>query len=165
MNTVPSMAELLDLLGKKVGSGEVSARLRAFKHLRSEPLYPEPDEEPRRMYLTSKAEGIEIYRTTGGTITTIFLMSEGKDEYSEYRGDLGHGLSFRSTLDEVLRVHGRPAFSRPAGKSRWEDIAGASVRFDTPANCIHFQFRVDGNGIERVTLMSPASLQGSPFDD
>jgi hypothetical protein len=56
------------------------------------------------MYLTSKTEGIDIYRTTGGTITTIFLMSEGKDEHSEYRGDLGHGLSFRSTLDDVLRV-------------------------------------------------------------
>jgi hypothetical protein len=72
---------------------------------------------------------------------------------------------FRSTLDDVLRVRGRPDFSRPPGKSKWADVVGAMVRFDTPAKSVHFQFRVDGSGIELVTLMSAASLHGNPFDD
>jgi hypothetical protein len=154
------VSELLDLLGKNVASEEAQAVLAKYPALKSviEDLGPGAGVEPAH-YLRSERDGLLIKCNAEGEVRTIFLMSEGKDGFSQFVGDLPGGLTFESTPEEALDVFGDPGYRRSPGRIGQLEI-GELLRFDLPDRSIHFQFRGDGNGVDLVTAMVAQSVPG-----
>lgn len=153
------MSRLLALLGKNVASPEAADALDRFPDLRAE-VQDLPDEgiEPAR-YLRSEDDGLLIKCSLEGEIRTIFLMSEGKDGFSQFDGELPGHLTFDSTPEDAVRVFGEPAYRRAARRVGTIDT-GELLRFDWPGHSVHFQFRGDGEGIDLVTAMTAKSVPG-----
>ena len=152
------MTELHEILGQTATSPEASGVLLAYPNLRVHVEDLGPEEEPVR-YLSNEADGLRLKLSNDGTIRTIFLMSEGKDGFSQFRGELPGGLSFRSTRVEALKTFGAPAYFRASGKFGPFQV-GELLRFDRPTHSLHLQFRPDGAGLELVTLMSAEGVPG-----
>jgi hypothetical protein len=150
--------ELHEILGKGATSAEAAEVLAAYPNLRSFAEDLGPGEEPVR-YLANEADGLRLKLAGDGTILTIFLMGEGKDGYTQFRGELPGGLTFGSTRVDALRTFGAPAYFRAAGKLGSFQV-GELMRFDRPTHSLHLQFRADGAGIELVTVMSAAAVPG-----
>src|SRR4051812_45237242 len=131
---------LLDLLGKKVASPEGAALLVRYPALQAESDDDEPTEggEPIH-YLKSESDGLLIKVSDEGTVLTIFLMSEGKDGFSQFKGPLPGELSFSSTRRQVVQAMGAPAYIRPPGRIG-SFVQGELLRFDKPGYSLHFQF-------------------------
>ena len=150
--------KLHEILGKTATSPEATEVLAGYPNLRVHVEDLGPDEEPVR-YLSNEADGLRLKLSGDGTIRTIFLMSEGKDGFSQFRGDLPGGLSFASTRADALRTLGAPAYFRASGKVGPYRV-GELLRFDRPTHSLHLQFRADGSGIEMVTVMSAEAVPG-----
>jgi len=151
---------LLELLGKKVASPEGAALLARYPELE-----PDSDEDEPGLggdsvhYLKSEGDGLLIKVSGEGTILTIFLMSEGKDGFSQFQGPLPGSLRFSSTRREVVQAFGAPAYIRPAGRIG-SFQQGELLRFDRPEHSVHILFKGTGEGIELVTLMLPSLVPG-----
>src|SRR4051812_11635173 len=151
---------LLELLGKKIASPEGAALLARYPALE-----PDSDEDEPGLggdtvhYLKSESDGLLIKVSGEGTILTIFLMSEGKDGFSQFRGPLPGELRFTSSRREVVQALGAPAYIRPPGRIG-SFLQGELLRFDQAAHSIHFLFKGSGDGIELVTLMVPGLVPG-----
>lgn len=151
---------LLELLGKKVASPEGAALLARYPELE-----PDSDEDEPGVggdtvhYLKSEADGLLIKVSGEGTILTIFLMSEGKDGFSQFQGPLPGELRFSSTRREVVQALGAPAHIRPPGRIG-SFQQGELLRFDGAEHSIHVLFKGTGDGIELVTLMLPQLVPG-----
>jgi hypothetical protein len=153
------MAPLIALLGQSLHSPLVKAWLAALPS--TEPTTIDwSDEGEIHRFLQSKAAGVEIKHSDEGDIDTIFLMSEGKDGFAQFRGDLGEGLVFSSSPEDVMRALGKPSFRRPAGLGLLNLRHGEIMRYDYPEHSVAFQFREEGLGIEQVTLMTAATVPG-----
>jgi hypothetical protein len=152
------MKKLHEILGRTATSPEATEVLGAYPNLKVHVEDLGPDEEPVR-YLSNEADGLRLKLSSDGTIRTIFLMSEGKEGFSQYRGELPGGLSFSSTRVEALKTFGAPAYFRASGKLGSFKV-GELMRFDRPGHSVHFQFRPDGAGIEMVTLMVAEAVPG-----
>ncbi|HZZ91006.1 MAG TPA: hypothetical protein VFE23_00485 [Usitatibacter sp.] len=150
------MTRLFEILGTNVMSPEAAKELALYPALRRE--VDDDDAEPVR-YLRSERDGLLIKVSDDGEVLTIFLMSEGKDGFAQFRGELPAGLSFSSTPGDVLKALGAPAYSRPPGKVG-SFAHGDLLRFDRPAYSLHFQFRSDRRAIELVTAMVARSVPG-----
>ena len=153
------MMKLFEILGKNMMSPEVAGILGAFPALKAEVQDLEEEGIPPVRYLTSERDGLLIKGTADGDITAIFLMSEGKDGFSEYSGEMLPGLDFESTRADVLKRLGPPAFNQPP-KRIGQLQAGELMRFDLPAYSLHFQFRADGSGIDLITVMVASAVPG-----
>src|SRR5436305_2008064 len=105
---------LLELLGRNVTSPEGAALLARYPALE-----PDSDEDEPGVggdvvhYLNSESDGLLIKVSGEGTILTIFMMSEGKDGFSQFKEPLPGQLSFTSTRREVVQALGAPAHIRP----------------------------------------------------
>ena len=154
------MTPLLDLLGKNVASDEAKRELARFPTLRSEIQDVSPYEGAHPVhYLYSEREGIRIKCSSEGEIVTIFLMSEGKEGFRQFCGELPGDLDFDSTPEDAVQAFGEPAWRRPAGRiGSYEQ--GELMRFDWPLYSLHLQFRGDGEGLDLVTAMTARSVPG-----
>ena len=144
--------KLLETLGKSATSPEAARVLADYPGLRAQ-----VDDDVR--YLRSERDGLLVKLSGDGEILAIFLMSEGKDGFAQFKGDLPGGFTFQATAPEVLKALGAPAFSQAGGRFGNFDV-GQLMRFDRPAHSVHFQFRPDGEGIALVTLMIAAAVPG-----
>ena len=140
-------------------SPEVTGILEAFPALKAEVQDLGEEGIPRVRYLASEADGLLIKGTEDGDIVAIVLMSEGKNGFSEFSGEMPPGLDFESTRADVLKRLGPPAFSQPKKKIGQLET-GELLRFDQPSYSLHFQFRADGNGIELITAMVASAVPG-----
>lgn len=154
------MIPLLDLLGKNVASPEVKRELARFASLRSEIQDLSPYEGAHAVhYLHGEKDGIRIKCSPEGDIGAIFLMSEGKEGFRQFCGELPGDLTFDSTPAEAIEAFGAPAYRRAAGRvGSYEQ--GELLRFDWPGYSVHLQFRGDGDGIDLVTVMVARSVPG-----
>lgn len=153
------MAPLIALLGQPLQSPLVKAWLAGLPS--TEPTTIDwSDEGEMHRFLQSKAAGVEIKHSDEGNIETIFLMSDGKDGFAQFRGDLGKGLAFSSSPEDVTRVLGKPSLHRPAGLGVLNRRHGEIMRYDYPEHSVAFQFREEGQGIETVILMIAATVPG-----
>ena len=155
------MYTLFGILGKHVLSGEASRELARYPALRREKddAGAHDDGVPAVQYLRSEADGLLIKVSGEGEIMAIFMMSEGKDGFSQFRGELPGKLSFSSTPGDALKALGAPGYSKPAGKVG-SFAHGELLRFDRPGYSVHFQFRGDRKGMELVTAMTASSVPG-----
>ena len=153
------MTRLLELLGKSMRSPEAVEELARFPTLKREVDDAAMEEGlPPVYYLRSEAEGLLIKLSDEGEILAVFMMSEGKDGFSEFRGQLPGQLRFSATPADALKRLGAPGYSKPAGRvGSYEH--GALLRFDRPTHSVHIQFHKDG-GIELVTAMVARAVPG-----
>ena len=151
------MTELFDILGKHVSSPEATAALARYPKLAPQVEDVEPDDDVR--YLRSRSDGLLIKLSADGEILAIFLMGEGREGFSQFRGELPAKLTFASQPPEVLKALGAPAYNRPPGKAGGF-AHGELFRFDRPGHSLHFQFRGDRGGIELITAMAARSVPG-----
>ena len=155
-----STKDLLALLGKNVASPEAASVLARYPDLHAEIQSLGLGEGiEAAQYLRSEDDGILIKCSTEGEVRAIFLMSEGKDGFSQFDGELPGHLTFESGPEDAARAFGAPAYRRPAGKIGNLRV-GELLRFDWPEHSVHFQFRADGPGIELVTAMTATSVPG-----
>ena len=151
---------LLELMGKKVASPEGAALLSRYPALEPDSDEDEPGEGGDTVhYLKSESDGLLIKVSGEGTILTIFLMSEGKDGFSQFQGPLPGELRFTSSRREVVQALGAPAHIRPPGRIG-SFQQGELLRFDKPGYSLHFLFRGTGEGIDLVTIMLPHLVPG-----
>jgi hypothetical protein len=153
------MAPLIALLGQPLQSSPVKSWLAGLPSVESSTIDWSDEGEIHR-FLKSETAGVEIKHSDEGNIETIFLMSEGKDGFAQYRGELGHGLAFSSSPQDVVRALGKPSLHRPAGLGLFNQRHGEIIRYDYPEHSVAFQFRDDGQGIQHVTLMTAATVPG-----
>jgi hypothetical protein len=152
------MAPVLALLGQSLQAPPVQSWLASLPDVKAEILDWSDEGEVHR-YLESKPGGVAIKHSDEGKIEAIFLMSEGRDGFSQYRGDLGRGLTFSCSPDELVQTFGEPSLRRPAAVGLFNQRTGVIMRFDYPEHSIHFQFRADEPGIELITLMTSADVR------
>ena len=153
------MAPLIALLGQPLQSSPVKSWLAGLPSTESTTIDWSDEGEIHR-FLESKAAGVAIKHSDEGIVETIFLMSEGKEGFAQYRGGLGQGLAFSSSPDDVVRALGRPSLHRPAGLGLFNQRHGEIMRYDYPEYSVAFQFRDEGQGIQQVTLMTAAVVPG-----
>ena len=146
---VVNATQLVALLGKHVAGAEAHNILVAWPD-----LHPEQDS-----YLSSEKGGLSIKHNPDGLVTDVFLMSGGKDGYTQFRGALLPGLSFSSSPNDVRAALGEPSCSGDPGVVAGILSYGAWMRYDYPTYSLHVEFRSDsGSGVNQITLISPLSL-------
>jgi len=154
------MTPLIDLLGKNIASDEAKRELARFPNMRSEIQHVTQSEDAQAVhYLHSERDGIRIKCSPEGEIVTIFLMSEGKEGFRQFCGELPGDLDFDSTQEDAEHAFGEPAWRRPAGRiGSYEQ--GELMRFDFPSYSLHLQFRNNNEGLDLVTAMTARSVPG-----
>ncbi len=154
------MSTLLPLLGRNIAQPEVAKRLADHPGLRPAEASTSPEERMAAVrYLRSAADGLLIKLSAEGEILAIFMMSDGKDGCSEFRGELPGRLNFAAEPEDAIRALGVPALRRPAGSYGGYRL-GELLRFDWPTHSVHIQFRADHDGIDLVTAMTAREVPG-----
>lgn len=152
-----TLEQLSRLLGKNINTPEAIVFARDFPSLKAYSLDLASDENVApEHYLSSEFEGIQVRHSNTGTIEVAFLMSEGKDGFSQYRRVLGNGLSFTSNASDVVQVMGEPSVRKPTRVISLIGQVGETMRYDYPTHSVHFQFLISGKGIEQITLSLPS---------
>ena len=154
------MSDLLTLLGRNVAEPEVAKRLAEYPGLRPYDGGASPDENVQAVsYLGSRAGGLLVKLSGDGEILALFMMSDGKDGFAEFRGELPGRLNFAAEPEEAIRALGPPASRRPAASYGGYRL-GELLRFDRPAHSVHIQFRADHDGIDLVTATIARQVPG-----
>lgn len=153
------MSAILELLGRNLAAPEAAQRLADYPGLRPEEGgSPAVDGEAVK-YLRSARDGLLIKIAADGEILALFMMSDGKDGCSEFRGELPGKLNFAAEPEDAIRALGPPALRRPAA-TFGEHRLGEFLRFDRPGFSLHIQFRADHDGIDLVTAMIARQVPG-----
>ena len=154
------MSTLLDLLGKNIAEPDVAKRLAVYPALAPEEGGGSPDDRMEAVrYLRSLADGLQLKISESGEIVAIFMMSDGKEGFSEFRGELPGRLNFAAEPEDAIRALGKPALRREPATFGGHRV-GELLRFDTPAHSLHIQFRPDHDGIDLVTAMTAKQVPG-----
>ena len=154
------MTPLIDIVGPHMSSPEAVEVLAKYPSLRPESDDFDASEGMTPVhYLRSESDGLLVKLSAEGEILAVFLMGEGKEGFSEFKGELPGALAFSSQPSDVLKTLGAPAFNRPAGNIG-SYRHGEFFRFDKPGYSLHFQFRGDRRGIELITAMSARAVPG-----
>jgi hypothetical protein len=154
------MGTLIALLGRNISEPEVMQRLAEYPRLHPSEGGASMDGSVQSVrYLRSTADGLLIKLSEDGEILAIFMMSGGKEDYSEFRGELPGRLNFAAEPEDAIRVLGQPA-ARRAEASYGGHRLGELLRYDYPAHSVHIQFRVDHDGIDLVTAMTARQVPG-----
>lgn len=154
------MIPILDLVGRNVAEPEVAKRLADYPALAPEDggLVGEERVQPVK-YLRSRADGLLIKLSEDGVILALFLMSDGKDGSSEFRGELPGKINFAAEPEDAIRLLGPPDLRRPPAKYGGHEL-GEFLRYDRPAYSLHIQFRADHDGIDLITAMAAKEVPG-----
>lgn len=157
---VNPLGALIPLLGRNIAEPEVAKRLADYSGLRPEETGASRDDGVEDVrYLRSAADGLLIKLSAEGEILAFFMMSDGKDGCSEFRGELPGRLNFAAEPEDAIRALGAPAMRR-AEASYGGHRLGPLLRFDWPTHSIHIQFRADHDGIDLVTAMIARQVPG-----
>jgi hypothetical protein len=154
------MSTLLPLLGRNIAEPEVAQRLADYPALKPEEGGGAPEDGTKKVrYLRSLADGLRVKLSEEGEILAIFMMSGGKEGFSEFRGELPGRLNFAAEPEDAIRALGTPAARR--GEATYGGYRlGELLRFDWPAYSVHVQFRADHDGIDLVTAMTARQVPG-----
>jgi len=156
-----TLDQLSQLLGKNTKAFEAIVLAREFPSLKASTLDLAPDENvAQEHYLSSESEGIQVRHSDAGTIEVIFLMSEGRHGFSQYRRALGKGLAFAADASSVAQALGEPTIRKPARVISFIGQVGETMRYDYPTHSVHFQFLASGTGVELITLTIASSTPG-----
>lgn len=154
------MSDLLETLGRNIAEPEVAKRLAHYPGLRPEEGAASPDDGTKMVrYLRSVSDGLLIKLSEDGEILALFMMSDGKDGCSEFRGELPGRLNFAAEPEDAIRALGAPALRRAEATYGGHRL-GELLRFDWPAYSVHVQFRADHDGIDLVTAMTARQVPG-----
>lgn len=154
------MGTLVGLLGKNIAAPDVATRLADYPGLRPEQGGSAPEAGVEAVsYLRSAQDGLLIKLSAAGEILAIFMMSDGKDGCSEFRGELPGRLNFAAEPEDAIRALGTPASRKPEGTFGGHRL-GELLRFDWPTHSVHIQFRADHDGIDLVTAMIARVVPG-----
>ena len=157
---LPFAGTLADLLGRNVAEPEAARRLADYPALAPEAGGASPSDPSQAIkYLRSLADGLLIKLSGEGEILAIFMMSDGKEGFSEFRGELPGRLNFAAEPEDVIRALGPPA-SRRAAATYGGHRLGELLRYDAPAYSVHIQFRADHDGIDLITAMTARQVPG-----
>lgn len=159
MPFLPATTPLLELLGKNIAAPEATETLALYPGLRPEEGGPSVDGRMRVSYLRSARDGLLIKVSAEGEILAVFMMSDGKDGSSEFRGELPGRLNFAAEPQDAIRALGPPA-SRRAEATYGGHRVGELLRFDWPTHSLHIQFRPDHDGIDLITAMTAREVPG-----
>jgi hypothetical protein len=153
------MGNLLDLLGRNVTDPEAARRLADYPGLQPEAGGALSDNGEAVKYLRSARDGLLVKLSEDGEILALFMMSDGKDGFSEFRGELPGRLNFAAEPHDAIRALGPPALRRPEATYGGHRL-GEFLRYDAPRHSIHIQFRADHDGIDLVTVMAARQVPG-----
>ena len=154
------MGTLLELLGRNIAEPDVAKRLADYPGLRPEECGLAADERTKAVrYLRSPAEGLQLKLSEDGEILAIFMMSDGKEGFAEFRGELPGRLHFAAEPSDAIRALGPPALRQPP-RAYGGYRLGELLRFDGPVHSVHIQFRADDDGIDLVTAMLARQVPG-----
>ncbi|KRD32076.1 hypothetical protein ASE35_14080 [Lysobacter sp. Root916] len=148
---VQGMNELIATLGSKPEAPETAFTLAPYS-LTAHTQAPLEAGMAAVRYLSAIAHGIQLQLDARGTIQTIFLHGAGKDDFSQYGGALGHGLTFASSRAEVEAVLGAPDRGASPGRTLL-GAHGGWLRYDHPTHSVHFSFDAAG-GLALVTILT-----------
>ena len=159
MPSLPVTTPLLELLGKHIAAPEAIETLARYPGLRPEAGGPSADGRTSVSYLRSARDGLLIKVSAEGEILAVFMMSEGKDGSSEFRGELPGRLNFAAEPEDAIRAFGPPALRRAEATFGGHRV-GELLRFDRPKHSLHIQFRPDHDGIDLITAMTARQVPG-----
>lgn len=142
------MTPLIALLGKNMAAPDVAKQLAEFPGLK--PEEGDVAEGHSVRYLRSMRDGLLIKLSEDGEILTIFMMSDGKDGSSEFRGELPGRINFAAEPADAIRALGPPDLRRPETTYGGHRL-GELLRYDRPEYSLHIQFRADHDGIDLIT--------------
>lgn len=146
---------LLSLLGSSLDSEEVQSRIETDE-LKLEKLEDLEEGQAEQAFLESYDNGYSI-SFSDGVAVAVFLKVTAKNQYAAYRGDLPFGLSASSSRTQVREKMGEPLQSAEPHSDPILGDYGAWDKYEYQGAAVHFQFRLDENGIELVTLMNLSS--------
>jgi len=97
--------------------------------------------------------------------STVFFYSEGKDEYSQYKGELPFGLSFEDRRENVVHKLGEQSWQRLAQdderviSDRWDNLLEVAYR-------LHVSYYKDTGKISIISATIPdrSLIDGTKFD-
>jgi len=158
MPALPATTPLIEILGKNVATPEAMEALARYPALRPEEG-ASTDGPLSVSYLRSARDGLLIKVSAEGEILAVFMMSEGKDGGSEFRGELPGRLNFAAEPEDAIRAFGPPALRRAEATFGGHRV-GELLRFDRPTHSLHIQFRPDHDGIDLVTAMIARQVPG-----
>lgn len=154
---------IISIMGKPIGDANVKNVLSSIfvnvdkdVDLASEDfrVYVERPEEGFSLIFTDEAHFLNKSGQSIGVgeryFTGMFLYSEGKDGYTEFKYPLPKNLSFANTRDEVLQKLGNPSWSR----SR-PDGSVVADRWDMSDHRMNLTYSKNSNQITILSLIIP----------
>jgi hypothetical protein len=150
---MPSMSELIGLIGRSVKDTDVLAILAPLDVVPSVESDHEEGEIPRH-WLQSRGFGFDIEHAPEGRITTVFLFVCGDEEHQPFRGELVEKLSSVVNQNAVRMALGPPSIVREGLNISGLGSYGPADRYDLGAVLIHFEYRADNQQLRLITAMS-----------
>jgi hypothetical protein len=95
---------LYDCIGNTEESENVSKLIKSITCERSEKRFKDS------YYYSYKLCGLILRFENDKKLSTIFLMSEGEEDFSEYKGKLPYNLDFNLNRSEVVSLIGKPEY-------------------------------------------------------
>jgi len=133
----------INILGKKTNEPEVQFLLNKY-HLVEDNTFESP------IYYENPNEGLS-FLCENGKVDQIFLFSNGKDDFSQYKGALPGGLKFESGKEDVNRSFGEAMFS---GRYQlYEEEKGFWDKYEFQNFAIHFTYNGLSTKIDLITLI------------
>lgn len=145
-------ADLPSLLGARLHDFEIR---RFFRDIGGQPSVQEEEDGTYYEFLRS---GISLLFDLDSRLKAIHLYSSGRDEYSEYVGNVPGGLTFRDRKEEVIRKLGNPTRSGGGEKTLLADRIAEWVRYDYTNYSLHAEFSEPRGTVSLVTVISPEAV-------
>jgi len=140
---------LTSLLGRNLND---PALAQIISSLGVEPEITEVDD---RYYYEFKNKGLELVFDEDLKLRSIHLYPEGRNGYSQYRGDIPNDITFTLSRSEVHQKLGEPS---AFGGGKVKPVFGVIPRWDLyeyPTYSLHVEYLPGENGISLITLMPP----------
>lgn len=150
------MKELLSIINTDVRKSPAQDVLSIFSFKKQRQADDLNEGLETEYWFSDKRNGIELICSGQYLIKVIFLHSgRSKREKSKpYPHPLLEGLSFDSSRDNVRTTLGKPAAEGAPRRSPALGDYGAYDRYDYASWSIHFQYTLNSEQIEMVTIMS-----------
>jgi hypothetical protein len=144
--------ELVKLLGMRLDDVAKSPLVLAF----GEPGHAKMVHD--RLYLEYPNSGIAFDADLDGKATTVFLYSEGYQDYKGFAGELPDGISFTDDRRAVHARLGQPSASGGGTVIQFFGKAPRWDRFDRQSYSVHVQYVEGDRCVSLVSLMRPDSI-------
>lgn len=119
-----------------------------FKHWSVKKTVEDELDEPRTYYAFS-GKGLELRCDRDDIVTVIFMYSEDHGGFEEYLFELPFSLK----REQVLERLGTPSQQGEKFNDSILGECGAWDRFSQSDSTIHFEYKVDVDEINKITLM------------